>query len=231
MSIFYSPDVRNTTTGLDQRQVDERVLNVLNSSSAYGSYAPRSIPQSAVDTPIVTELPKGGSSEGDEITYIASSSNGNVWRLIYLPRASNKYPWHYIGGDVLASALTDGVGYTRASATYGDLTSSAAVNLTVPFNGDYRIEYGNSQWLCGTNGQPGYMKPGTSTPGDDTNSVITYRYHATSVNDINFASSKSIRLDGLTIGSTLKNYYRAGGGATLTVYDPYLQITPIRVGR
>ena len=100
MSYGYKPMPRNDQQ-LTVAQVDERVRDILNSSSVYGSYAPRSIPQISLDKRIVENLPLGA-EDGTEV-FLRVGDGNSVADMLYLASLPG---WVQIGQAPVVTTLT-----------------------------------------------------------------------------------------------------------------------------
>lgn len=221
----YSPEPLNSSSGMLE-QVDERIREMLNSSATFGSYAPASIPQSAVSLPVVTDLPQAA-GEGDQILLVADATIGAVWHFVNMPSISSTYPWHFIGGSPLLSVETGAT--TRSTSTYGDLASGASTIFTLALAGDYRIEVGANlapsaagfgmfasfsvagATALDADAAQGYYGTGTS-PGQSSNSNIAYK-------------------TGLAAGTTIQQKFKMQGTVAGNIDRRFITITPVRVGR
>jgi microcystin-dependent protein len=112
---------------LTTAQVDERVREILNSASATGSYAPLSVPWSAVNLPMVTEFPKSP-SDRDEVNLLNETTYG-VSRWIYVKKTES---WTQIGGSPIGviewtGAATAPTGYVIADGSAISRTTYAGL--------------------------------------------------------------------------------------------------------
>jgi hypothetical protein len=94
-----------------------------------------------------TTLPATSASvNGQEIYFVANSSNSIIWHLRYnsnVSRAGGTGAWEFLGGAGLYD-VRNGQASTVGSADYVDASDGAGPLITLPSNtaGDYRIDYG-----------------------------------------------------------------------------------------
>lgn len=175
------------------------------------------------DWGLVYSLPTGA-IYGDTCQYVADSTNGIVWNLVYDGQGS--YPWKVLGGGppLVAQVDTD---ETRANAAYGAL-ATAGPSVTVPLAGDYDVEIG-SQWYSANTAGGGlhsFDVGGTAASNNDacqgnqggaSNALQTDRVRR--------------RKTGITAGAALVSKYLSSG---VTDTGHWLRRTmavyPVRVG-
>lgn len=225
----YSPEPLNDADGSLSGDIDERIRLMLSSTAASGSYAPGSIPQSAVRTPVVTDLPVEA-QDGDEVYYYANADNSVIWHFRFRAKSPSLYRWEFMGGTEYRAENT-GTSMTTTSTSYTDL-STVGPTITVPLAGDYRIEWW-SQGQNNTGASVNYMgiKVGSATTAD-TDAV---RGQPAANNYDHLAPVGSRDFNVPAAGTVVKAQYRANAG-TLTVnnagtINPWMTVRPIRVGR
>lgn len=107
---WYQSMPQNSLTRNDVTQI---VLGVLNSTSAYGSYVPRGIPQISVDLPIVTNLPKGAEN-GTEV-YLRVGDGNQIAHMLYLASIPG---WVQTGLPPIVTALPTSVAVQGMEVIY-----------------------------------------------------------------------------------------------------------------
>ena len=224
----YSPEPLNSPSGEMDGQIDERLREALNSSAVFGSYANGSIPQSAVRTPVVSQLPVAG-ADGDEVYYVADSDNGIVWHFRYRAAGSPSYPWEFVGGPEMR-ATNAGTSMTTTSATYVDL-STVGPTITAPLAGEYRVEaWAQAQHSVASALGTMALKIGSAATSD-TNAV---RGQAPAANyDVTGLTYSQIVT--VSAASTVLKMQFKTNSATLTVnnaglINPWMTVRPVRVG-
>lgn len=173
----------------------------------------------------VTALPSGA-VDGQIINFLASSTTGTVWQLLY---SSATGKWHYIGGPPLLS-LVD-TAETTASVVEVDL-ATVGPTITAPLAGDYQAAWG-ARMFGGpaAAAQSVQMKikigaaAGTFPLDFFTGSAAV---GATSVASHNARMVPLIGA-GILAGTVIKNTYQVNG-ATGNYANRWLTLLPIRVG-
>lgn len=89
----------------------------------------------------VTSLP-GSSYDGQEINYVADSTNGVIWRFRYRAASGSAHKWEFVGSPDLVAEDTTSVTDT-SSGTY--IGGSTALNITLPaIAADYDVTIGGT---------------------------------------------------------------------------------------
>lgn len=208
------------SVALTEAQVDERVRDILNSSSTFGSYADGSIPQTAVRIPLVTFLP-AGAGEGTEVYYVADATNGVVWHLRYRSKASVAYPWEYVGGSALWSEVDD---FETTTSTSYTALATAGPTVTVPIAGEYRVTAFVSHLNSNAN-EADYM----SYDIGSTAAIDADRAAGISTTNVGTTFSMSVRTQTVAALSALVAKYKVSAN-TGTFGLRSLSVIPIRVG-
>jgi microcystin-dependent protein len=222
---------------LTTAQVDERVREILNSASATGSYAPLSVPWSAVNLPMVTEFPKTP-SDRDEVNLLNETTYG-VSRWIYVKKTSS---WTQIGGAPIGviewtGAATAPTGYVIADGsaisrtTYAGLfalygtthgVGDGSTTFNVPNIVDRTIiAAGNTYALGATGGAATH----TLTTAEMPAHTHTWPYHiaaGTVAGAANAVYDPNVSAPNATYPTN-----STGGGGAHNNLPPYIALTPI----
>ena len=217
----YSPEPLNSPSDEMDGRIDERLREALNSSAVFGSYANGSIPQSAVRTPVVEQIPVAG-VDGDEVYYLADSDNGIVWHFRYRAAGSESYPWEFVGGSSLRSEIA--TSQTTTNPAYVDLTT-AGPSVTTPLAGDYILHFGSDLNNSGANYSIAAVKIGAAATVD-ADAVFAF---SGSASGGEVSVSRTMVKTALAASTELKVQYKAGAG-TLAAGKRFLYVTPARVG-
>lgn len=204
------------------------VLRAIQDPRIAGYLVPRSIPQRAVDIPVVTDLPVNP-QDGDEVFFLAEPTISIVWRLRYRAATPSRFRWEYAGGSELR-AENAGTSMTTISTSYTDL-STVGPSITVKLPGDYRIQWG---WQAQHSNDAGVGYMGIKVGSASTADSGAVRGQAGGVNyDILSPNGNK----DFTIGAddVVKAQYRTLSG-TLTVnnagvLNPWMMLRPVRVAR
>lgn len=205
----------------DGRPVD--VLSPIQAATAFSDYPPRSVPNRAVDRPLVTALPVDP-QDGDEIRYLAYEPLGLVWHLIYYKQATDsRFPWYFLGGSPLYNETTTADTTTSASyaAPSGGLSTGPA--LTCPLKGDYEVWIGALMFQ--TTGGVGYMSYSIGGTGAVDADSISQSSTATGIYGSRY------RVKTFTANQTALICVYKTTSNTLNIFDRFIKATPIRVGR
>lgn len=225
----YSPEPQNRQSDPTMHPAfASGVLRAIQDPRIRGYLVPSSIPQRAVDTPYVTELPVSP-RDGDEVYYLADPAISVVWHLRYRDATPSRFRWEYVGGTELRAENT-GTSMTTTSTSYVDL-STAGPSITVQLPGDYRMRWGWQAQHSNAAGV-GYMaiKVGSATTLD-ANAV---RGQAGGAN-YDILSPNGEKDFTVGAGDVVKAQYRTLSG-TLTVnnagtLNPWLMLRPVRLAR
>lgn len=180
---FYSPAPRNDPAGLTAAQVDERVREILNSSAASGSYAPRSVPWAAVSLPLVSVFPEAP-GDRDEVNLLDDETgtvsrwiwlnSKNAWMEIRAPgdlpgimgwTASSTAPTGWLTADGTAVSRTTYAGlFDAIGTTYGVGDGSTTFNLP-NVRDRFPVGAGSTYALAATGGAATHTLTTAQIPG------------------------------------------------------------------
>jgi hypothetical protein len=180
---------------------------------------------------LVTALPSNP-QDGDECYFqsAAMALDGIIWHLRYRAASASAYKWEYLGGSTWQ--IDTGMG----TVPLGTNSAIGPTTLTLPLNGDYRVEHGGRMY---NNGSPPY--------GNMSARLQLFRAAAVAVTDIavidfwTVASTglanvsitphlvKAARLNGAVAGDVLRQ--AAGAVGSVGIMDhAWMHATPIRAG-
>jgi hypothetical protein len=173
---------------------------------------------------LVTNLP-AGPVDGQEVYYLADSTNGVVWHLRYRSASGSASKWEFVGGRPLRAAVLGNE--TKVTTATADLAT--VLSVTAALAGDYDVEWGF-----------GVQFPGTAvaeTASSDvfvagvaqSRTTITRVLANTTTADA-FDVHRKERLTGVAGGAAISVRYGTGTTNTYTFYRRYLEIVPVRVG-
>jgi hypothetical protein len=222
MSALYRPEPINSSGDL-RSIAREEAIGVLRSQSLVGTVTPRSIPQNAVVTPFVTDLPLTP-GDGDEIRLLVDDANGVVWHLRYRDKAPSDYRWEFIGGSALYANVA--TAQQRSTNSYGALTT-AGPTISIPFPGEYRVSHGAEVQV---------------DTGALTHGLMSYDVVGTSADDAwsaGFVSSTALHraavshkhLHGIAARGDLVAKYKSATSNSVTFTYRWMSVRPVRVGR
>lgn len=218
----YSPEPLNSWS--DMRTIArQEAMAVISSQGSLASMTPRSIPQNAVITPFVTDLPVTA-EDGDEIRYLADDAAGIVWHLRYRAKAPSDYRWEFIGGSSLFDVVATDEAITSGYSVYKDL-GTVGPSITVPFAGEYRLRLGVRITHSGTDiCAMGWETD--STAASDANAIYT------NVNGSGSRVHHTREYDTLTFtgGDVITAKYMTNSGTANFVHRT-MNLIPVRVGR
>jgi hypothetical protein len=173
---------------------------------------------------LVTTIPANG-VDGEEISYVADSTNGVTWRFRFNAQSASGYKWEFVGGPPLFSEVV--TSEVRTLNSYGDLTT-VGPSVTCPLAGDYDVHIGTSTdidvlataWMSYAIGasaasdDDGLRLSSGATPGD--NPAVNL--------------SRLRRKTGLAAATELVAKYKNSGGAgSATFALRWMSVKPIRV--
>ena len=172
-----------------------------------------------------------------EVYYRADSSNSIIWHLRARSVAnggSATYPWEFVGGGALYTAIGNTEGQTNgiASGVFAALgvNGGATISLTVPLIGTYIVEGGGAFYTnvgsnTNTNLYMGFKANGTLPTFDDAG----YTQETTQNRaPINWTSKLTVTSSGnLVVEQVVR---QDGGTRNLYGTNRFMKITPIRVG-
>jgi hypothetical protein len=158
--------------------------------------------------------------DGQEVYYVADSTNGVLWHLRYNAASSSAYKWEVVGSTALLSEVA--TAEAVSSATYVNL-ATVGPTVTLPLAGDYVIEHGTE----------------FDTSTSNIFAAQSYAIGATAAVDADFvelqASTGGTRVFGsrrqrrnALAATALQTKYRTSGSVTFS--KRWLSATPVRVG-
>ena len=158
--------------------------------------------------------------------YLADSTNGIVWQLVYRS-AEATYKWLYVGGPAMRhEILTSEV---RSSTTFADITT-VGPTLTAPFAGDYEIRGGCQGWNGATGnstGQAAVKLGSAATSGNEDVFRVTHMGDASAtVKRAGPGHRTMIRT--LAASDVVKIQYLSSAGSW-EFYHRWLMLTPVWV--
>ena len=172
------------------------------------------------NAPLVTSLPSNA-IDGQEVRYLADSTNGIIWNFRYRAGSSSAYKWEFIGGPPISTQHNDGTQYTltHAAGTYSDVLTKA-----IPLAGDYLIN--GACLLTTTSGNDAIICINTTASRNINYYVARMSNGASQYENGN----RTVVLTALAANVTiaLSDYHVAQGSGS-TVGNANLVITPIRV--
>jgi hypothetical protein len=172
---------------------------------------------------VVSSLPTSGLVNGQEVYYLADSTNGIVWHLKYRLASSSAYKWEFVGGSALR-AYVDAI---QALPTAWGTPATSGPDVTVPLAGDYEIVWGGKGNIVG-NSNYGVM--GVTTLNGVPVYTADWTTGASGGNDYNYRSASMRHVfAGYPAGTTFQAKYLAGA-ATVSVGLRYMYVRPVRVG-
>lgn len=143
----------------------------------------------------VTSLP-GSPYDGQEIFYLADSTNGVVWHLKYRSASASAYKWEFIGGSSLVGRA-DVVRTLTNQTTYANLPTDP-ISVSLPaLAGDYDITI---------EGDIGLTSPGFN------NVYLSYAVGATAASD-NWAANIALTGTGASLVKTTRHTAVAASSA------------------
>lgn len=197
------------------------VMRAIQDHRIAGYLVPRSIPQRAVDIPVVEDLPVNP-QDGDEVHLLVDDGVGGVfWHLRYRgSEANTSRRWKFLGGTPLFSEVTPEESTT--STSYTNLsTGGPAIRLPLP--GDYDIAIGCMAFpQSGAIARMSY-EIGSITASDND----ACRLH---VNATQGSVTRKRRKTSLSGPIDITAKYKTSTG-TSAFAERWICITPIRVGR
>ena len=97
----------------------------------------------AVGPPLVTSLP-ANPVDGQEVDFLASATDGVIWRLRYRAGSASSYKWEFVGGPPMVR-YAEGQFSARSVSAWAVMSqdgSSPPPTVTVPLAGQYRLTFG-----------------------------------------------------------------------------------------
>jgi microcystin-dependent protein len=174
--------------------------------------------------PVVTQLPFNASF-GDEVLYLADSTNGIYWHFRY--DGQGTYPWKFIGGAPLHSYVD--ADQATSSTSYADLaTVGPSISSLLP--GDYDITWGARNWNSATNNE---ARMGISLAGAAVVEPVNMfnNFMGGGGNPAPggaWATSKTVRHAAFA-GGTITAKYRSNPGGSSNFAGRFLSVLPVRV--
>jgi hypothetical protein len=196
--------------GLIYRATDVRAI-LLDTGSAWVDLVPQR----------VTSLP-GTPYDGQEIIFVADSSNGSLWHLRY-NASGGTYKWEFIGGTPIGDEIQ--TSESTSSASYVDLTT-VGPQVTVPLAGEYLVDTGAVMGAAATNVTISFAPKYGAVAASITDDVNVSTWDL-------FAHPFSRMARKHTIASApmvVKLQYASNGGTSASFSRRVLRIRPIRVG-
>lgn len=172
---------------------------------------------------LVSSLP-ASPVDGQEIYYLADSTNGIVWHLRYRLASASASKWEFVGGSHLHALVAASEGTSLTS--FADL-GTVGPSITVPLAGDYDIGYGAQIAPPATSAVTGLMSIAVGGTGAvDADAVVVQTPSAG-----NAAGSpwRTVRKTGVAASAAVTAKYRTTNGTT-NFSARTLRVTPVRVG-
>lgn len=173
---------------------------------------------------VVTSLPSNP-YDGQEIEYVADSTNGVVWRFRYRAASGSSYKWEFVGGRPLYSEVT-----TTESTTSGSYAAlaTAGPSVALPFAGDYDVTIG-CRSFCTTASVDTYMSYDIGGTGAvDADSLVHHTGPGGTFSSASSGFVRTRRKTGLT-AVTLTSKYKTSGGTAYWL-NRYMSVAPVRIG-
>lgn len=203
----------------DYQALDRRVEQL---ERAYGQIRP----------PYVTSLQPGLGQvpvqvpDGFEVYFVASATNGVVWRLRYNSGSASSYKWEVVGGAPLHLRIDTDETFSGATA-WVDATT-AGPTITVPLAGDYEYDASANLYSSGQTAAATFhigLKLGAAAMGNEIGqSAPTILGNGCTV-------GRSGKLTALAVSTAVKMQYTLqGSGGTPHCRFRDLRLMPVRVG-
>lgn len=164
----------------------------------------------------------GSPVDGQELYYLADTTNGVVWHLRYRSGSASAYKWEFVGGGALYSEVT--TVETTTSGTFVDL-ATVGPSITLPLAGDYDYDFSALESAASQTAIVG-AKFGAAAVSLADEAFVT---NSASGNSSSIASGQRRKL-ALAASTVVKLQYTVTGGATATFQQRHLAIMPVRVG-
>jgi hypothetical protein len=160
--------------------------------------------------------------DGQEVYYVADSTNGVLWHLRYNAASGSAYKWEFVGGTELYAEVT-AIESTTAS-TYVAL-ATAGPTIALPLAGDYEVTLGTRIYNDAANAG-GFMSYDIgATPAVDVDGVTALQGSGVSATH----SARTRRKTGLA-AVTLTAKYKRNSGVTCSFDYRWMHAKPVRVG-
>lgn len=167
--------------------------------------------------------------DGDEILYVAESTNRTLWHLRYDAAETTTYKWKFVGGFPLF-AKRDPNGTIAASGgnAWTNLAASdvAGPSVVLPLAGFYLMEFGAQidAPVDGSVAQVGVSAQGFDPANEDTASNANVR-------TVSVSGSRDPLIAAIAAGTSMRLMYRAGTGTGTATYGKrWIKGTPLKVG-
>lgn len=201
------------------------VMRAIQDPRIAGYLVPRSIPQRAVDIPLVTDLPVAP-QDGDEVYLLVDPEYGRVWHFRYRDKVSSAYRWEAVGAQtpLYSEVQTQ---ETTTSTSYTAL-STAGPSVTLPLPGDWLVSIGGNIQAAASSGNMSAVMSYDigSTAAVDGDSCSVY-----GPNPVEAGVTRT-RMKIATPAVALTAKYKIGTGAGAAYFSHrWMTATPIRVGR
>jgi hypothetical protein len=203
----------------------QAVLRAIQDPRIAGYLVPRSIPQRAVDIPLVTDLPVNP-QDGDEVYFVADSTNGILWHFRYRAGAPSAYRWEFVGGSPLHATVA--AQESRSVNSYDNL-ATVGPSITVPLLGYYMVKHGATIMVDGNALTHGLMSYDVGGAVAADSWAVNY-VAGTSLHRATTARTyRHGLLEGANRAFVAK--YKSATSNGVSFSDRFMDITPIRVGR
>lgn len=162
-------------------------------------------------------------ADGDEVTYIADSTNGVAWRFKYRAASSSPYKWEFIGGAWFENEVNTEETIAAPTGSYQDITGgTVGPSITCPLEGDYDVVLEAA--IHAPSGSPvpaASIKIGASAP-----SINDAIYNN---NGLYASVARTRRKPALPANTVLLMQYIAPTGSAATFAHRFLKGVPVRV--
>lgn len=176
-----------------------------------------------VDSEPVTSLPTTDLYVGRRIVYVADSTNGVHWDLVY--DGVGSYPWKYVGGAAMHDRENTDSG--TGSAAFVDLTGGQP-QVTLPLAGEYECFHGANCYMNA--GAPASPQAGLFVTTDLAPGVTNALIWRVENNGLqNWTLTTLVQFTATASGRIVKQQYLTNAG-TAQFRWRWLRVTPIRVG-
>lgn len=174
-------------------------------------------------TAVFTTLPVSP-YDGQEVMYLADSTNGIVWHFKYRAGSASTHKWEFVGGSEILAGPVGGMSYSTASSL---TTLTSGPSITVPIAGDYVARYGglaSNQGVTATqNMWYVLMRNGADLGLGRPQFTATAQYGSGEV-------SKPSRANNLAAGDVLTLSITQSAALAVTWGPGWIELIPIRVG-
>lgn len=179
------------------------------------------------NAPLVTSLPSNA-IDGQEVRYLADNTNGIIWNFRYRAGSPSNYKWEFIGGGSLFGQSTGA--YTPSGATW---QNSGLISMSIPFAGDYKINFGWSYVETGATTATVGASPnatGLTAPNGTTGAANSSGVFFTTAGGGGYSRpSLASTYIAQGVSGTLTMYVYNSNGSGVVFYRPHMILTPIRV--